>query len=67
MIENPSLDQLENAVGSLHAVFNKTGKLLAVQSEGNFQGQLVNALHKAANSSKPIFELFEEWIEIFLS
>lgn len=60
LIENPTMENLETALGSLHAVFNKSGKLLAVQSDGNFKGQLVTALHKAANAAKPLFDVLQE-------
>ena len=43
----------------IQAVFNKSGKMLAVQSEGDFRGQLMPGLHKAANDAKSNFELFE--------
>ena len=33
--------------------------MLAVQSEGDFRGQLMPGLHKAANDAKGNFELFE--------
>ena len=39
--------------------FHFSGKLLAVQSEGDFRGQLIEGLHKAANDAKTNFELFE--------
>ena len=38
---------------------NFSGKMLAVQSEGDFRGQLMPGLHKAANDAKGNFELFE--------
>ena len=49
--------------GSIHAVFSRTGKLLAVQSDGDFQGHLMDALHKAANSAKPVFNLFQDAVQ----
>lgn len=58
LIENPSIEQLEKSVARLHAVFNKSGKLLAVQSDGNFHGNLEKALHIAANVSHQLFDVF---------
>ena len=40
-----------------------SGKLLAVQSEGDFKGNLIEALHKAANDSKKNFALFEKAVK----
>ncbi|CBY20841.1 unnamed protein product [Oikopleura dioica] len=63
LIGNPTLEDIEKSIGSIHAVFSRTGKLLAVQSDGDFQGHLMDALHKAANSAKPVFNLFQDAVQ----
>jgi len=59
LTQGPSWSEQSSAIAIIQAVFNKSGKLLAVQSEGDFRGQLMEGLHKAANDAKNNFELFE--------
>ena len=46
LLQSPSTELLEKAVSVLHGVFDNKGKLLAVQSDGNFEGHLVPVIRK---------------------